>query len=65
MIYSIFSERGNLVDAFEDESAAISAYKAILASEPEASDVLNLVAQDDDGNFVESPAIEAALTAVA
>ena len=61
MFYSILSGAGNLVDAFENESAAIAAYRALVESDPEYRDELQLLAQDDDGNFVDSPAINAAL----
>ena len=38
MTYSIFDSTGNLVDAFNDQDAAVAALTALVAAEPDAAD---------------------------
>ena len=52
MTYSIFDSTGNLVDAFDERSAALDRLAAIAQAEPDAADEVYLVAQDADGNIV-------------
>lgn len=52
MTYSIFDSTGNLVDAFDERSAALDRLAAIAQAEPDAADELYLVAQDADGNIL-------------
>jgi hypothetical protein len=52
MTYSIFDSTGNLVDAFDDQGAAVAALTGIATAEPDAADDAFLVAQDDEGRMV-------------
>ncbi len=54
MTYSIFTSTGNLVDAFDDREAAVSALTDIVRAEPESADEVFLVAQDDEGHVGET-----------
>lgn len=52
MTYAIFDSSGNLVDAFDDQEAALASMAAIVQAEPDAADDVFLVTQDEQGAFV-------------
>lgn len=54
MCYSIFVGTGNLIDAFDDRDAAVTALTDIVRTEPESADEVFLVAQDDEGHIGET-----------
>jgi len=54
MTYSIFTSTGNLVDAFDDRDAGVAALTDIVRAEPQPSDEVFLVAQDDEGHMGET-----------
>lgn len=54
MTCSTFTSTGNLVDAFDDRDAAVTAVTEIVGAEPESAEEVFLVAQDDEGHVGET-----------
>jgi len=55
MHYVLLSSTGNLIDSYEDESAAQSALQRIIDTEPNAAEDVALMTYGDDGMPIDDP----------